>query len=282
VPIIFAKMSVPGRITFADIRYSRARLNNNVGESCSIARSRRNCSSSFIASLPAGAVFHSRYSAIFTRWSDRVCDRCPYNDNAPGSAPSRSASRATAAGGAEPTSSGTNPSHGNVHSWTSIPSRSAVPRPRPGSTNATSADVGVKNRINSSLLISGNDRSCSSCSSENIFSDKTPPQRPVPEKPDQNVAAMITNLHNAASSYITAGQRYIRWKFLHCYRDPYWRRPEIEGMPLLRARHVRRWITRLPEQYGPEHVAELAAAAERRFPPYLDPADPADPAANRG
>ena len=67
VPIIFASTIAPGRITFADTRYSRARLNSSAGESCSVARSRRNRSSSFICSLPAGAVFHPRYSAIFAR-----------------------------------------------------------------------------------------------------------------------------------------------------------------------------------------------------------------------
>ena len=58
---IFATMTTPGRIVFAEIRYSAARLNSSVGESCSIARSSRNCSRSFIASLPAGAVFQLRY-----------------------------------------------------------------------------------------------------------------------------------------------------------------------------------------------------------------------------
>ena len=42
-----------------------------------------------------------------------------------------SASRVTATGGAAVTSSGTNPSHGNVHGWTASPSRSPGPRPRP-------------------------------------------------------------------------------------------------------------------------------------------------------
>lgn len=49
------------------------------------------------------------------------------------------------------------PSHGNVHSCTANPSRSVGPRPRPGSTNAASAAVSVKNRINSSVPMSGND-----------------------------------------------------------------------------------------------------------------------------
>jgi hypothetical protein len=67
VPIIFASVTAPGRITFADIRYSRARLNNSVGESCSIARSSRNCSSSFISRPPSAAVFHPRYLATLAR-----------------------------------------------------------------------------------------------------------------------------------------------------------------------------------------------------------------------
>ena len=58
-------------------------------------------------------------------------------------------------------------SHGSVHSCTARPSRSAGPRPRPGSMKATSAGVSVKNRISSSRLMSGNDRSRSSSSSEN-------------------------------------------------------------------------------------------------------------------
>ncbi|MEQ4726228.1 hypothetical protein [Nonomuraea sp. B19D2] len=51
----------PGRTTCADIRYSRARLNSTVGESCSIARSSRNWVSSFNASLSGAVVFHPRY-----------------------------------------------------------------------------------------------------------------------------------------------------------------------------------------------------------------------------
>ena len=67
LPTIFASVTAPGRITFADIRYSRARLNNSVGESCSIARSSRNCSSSFISRLPSAAVFQPRYLATLAR-----------------------------------------------------------------------------------------------------------------------------------------------------------------------------------------------------------------------
>ncbi|HZD13765.1 MAG TPA: hypothetical protein VE196_01225 [Pseudonocardiaceae bacterium] len=57
---IFATITTPGRIVFAEIRYSLANVNNNVGESCSIARSSSNCSQSFIAGLAAGALCHPR------------------------------------------------------------------------------------------------------------------------------------------------------------------------------------------------------------------------------
>jgi len=82
-------------------------------------------------------------------------------------------------GGAATTSSGTNPSHGNVHSATDSPNRSAGPRPRPGSTNATSAGARVKNRNNSSRPISGNPRSRSSSSSANtcVANRDLPPTR---------------------------------------------------------------------------------------------------------
>ena len=48
-------VTTPGRIVFAEIRYSAATVNSNPGESCSIARSSRNCSRSFITALSAGA-----------------------------------------------------------------------------------------------------------------------------------------------------------------------------------------------------------------------------------
>src|SRR5262249_31063 len=50
---------------------------------------------------------------------------------------------------------------------TASPSRSTGPRPRPGSTNATSAGVSVKHRISSSVPMSGYDRSRSIWSSGN-------------------------------------------------------------------------------------------------------------------
>jgi len=61
---------------------------------------------------------------------------------------------------------------------------------------------------------------------------------------------------------------------IHGAKLPYWRRPQIEGIPLLRARHVRRWITSLPAVHDPGSVAAIAAAASRRFPPYTRPDDP--------
>ncbi|MER6816446.1 nuclease-related domain-containing protein [Spirillospora sp. NPDC000708] len=61
---------------------------------------------------------------------------------------------------------------------------------------------------------------------------------------------------------------------IHGARLPYWRRPEIEGIPLLRARQVRRWITGLPAVHDAATVARLAEAAARRFPAYVAPADP--------
>ena len=70
----------------------------------------------------------------------------PIPPSTAGSSPSRSGSRATAAGGAAHTSSGTNPSYGNVASATASPSLSVGP-PRSGSRNATSAGVNVKYRI---------------------------------------------------------------------------------------------------------------------------------------
>ncbi|GAA3519780.1 hypothetical protein FHR32_007208 [Streptosporangium album] len=79
------------------------------------------------------------------------------------------ASRCTAACGTDQMSSGTNPSHGNVHSCTANPKRAAEPRPPPRlklSMNPRSFRVNVKNLINSSLPMSGYDRSRSICSSE--------------------------------------------------------------------------------------------------------------------
>lgn len=47
-------------------------------------------------------------------WSVRVCARLPYPCNTLGSGPNCSAALATAAAGAEPTSSGTNPNQGRT------------------------------------------------------------------------------------------------------------------------------------------------------------------------
>jgi len=79
--------------------------------------------------------------------------------------PSFSDSRATTAAGAAATSSGTNPSHGSVHSCTATPI--TLPGPRNFRTNASSADPSVKYRISSARAGSGKPRSCASSSSEN-------------------------------------------------------------------------------------------------------------------
>ena len=55
----------PGRITCAEIKYSHASLNNNVGESCSIARANRNSSNS-LNSNDVGTR-HPRYRATSRR-----------------------------------------------------------------------------------------------------------------------------------------------------------------------------------------------------------------------
>jgi hypothetical protein len=65
-------------------------------------------------------------------------------------------SRAPATGGAALTSSSTNPSHGNVHSWTAKPKPCAGPLARREATNSTSAGVNVKNLIGWSCPMSGN------------------------------------------------------------------------------------------------------------------------------
>jgi hypothetical protein len=171
----------PGRITRAEIRNSHASRNSSVGESCSIARARRHSSSSFSSSVVGTR--HPRYCAASRRCSVRVLARRPYERIAAGSTRSCSAKRSTAACGAEATSSGTNPSHGNVHTATARPSRSAGPRPRPGSTNATSAGARVKNRNKSSRPISGNRRSPSSSSSLNTGATTRQPPTRTPKMP---------------------------------------------------------------------------------------------------
>ena len=61
----FTTVTGPGRITRAEIKYSHASRNSNVGESCSIARASRNSSSSFSSSSPAGR--HRRYRVTSRR-----------------------------------------------------------------------------------------------------------------------------------------------------------------------------------------------------------------------
>lgn len=95
----------------------------------------------------------------------------------------------------------------------------ACPADQLGLTNAArSAAVGVKYLISSSPVISGYERSCSS---ENIFSDNAPPLPAVPDETGTNVAAVMLTCRRRSSAYIYAGQRLLRWKFLHCYRRPW-------------------------------------------------------------
>lgn len=56
---------------------------------------------------------------------------------------------------------------------------------------------------------------------------------------------------------------------IHGAKLPPWRTPVVDGVPLLPARQVRRWIARRPRQLTDDQVAQLAAACERLFPPYI-------------
>jgi hypothetical protein len=98
--------------------------------------------------------------------------------------PSLSDSRATAAAGAAGTSSGTNPSHGSVHSCTAAPSMFFLSRnPR---MNSSSAGVSMKNLISSARPISGNPRSCTSSSAENTSLVATGAPSPEDQTPTEN------------------------------------------------------------------------------------------------
>jgi len=98
--------------------------------------------------------------------------------------PSLSDSRATAAAGAAATSSGTNPSHGSVHSCTAAPSTFFLSRNL--LTNSSSAGVRVKNLISSAQAGSGNARSCASSSSENTSLVATGAPSPEEQTPMEN------------------------------------------------------------------------------------------------
>jgi hypothetical protein len=103
----------------------------------------------------------------------RGCSRSPYPRSSPIGIPNRCDNRATAGAGAAVTSSGTNPSHGNVHNYIATPS---TLRPvRYLRRNASSALVNVKYRIRSARVISGNPRSRASSSPENTARVATRP-----------------------------------------------------------------------------------------------------------
>jgi GNAT superfamily N-acetyltransferase len=78
----------------------------------------------------------------------------------------------------------------------------------------------VKYLISSSLVISGNDRSCSSCSSENIFSDTSHPSARLVQTGSERCGIDHQLTNQAFRLDISAGRSYIRPKLRQCYRDP--------------------------------------------------------------
>jgi hypothetical protein len=81
----------------------------------------------------------------------------------------------------------------------------------------TSEGVNVKYRINSSRLISGNDRNCSYCSRENIFSDNAGHRHRAGTNQAERSGS---DLLPGGGSRLIAGQRHIR-RILGCgYGDP--------------------------------------------------------------
>jgi hypothetical protein len=55
---------------------------------------------------------------------------------------------------------------------------------------------------------------------------------------------------------------------IHGAKLPPWRTPVVQGIPMLEARQVRRWIARQPRRLTPQQVAEIRLHCERLFPPY--------------
>lgn len=55
---------------------------------------------------------------------------------------------------------------------------------------------------------------------------------------------------------------------------PRWRTLTVNGIPLLRARQLHRWITRHPVCFDAAEVASVAAACDRALPPYLAHEEP--------
>lgn len=76
--------------------------------------------------------------------------------------------------------------------------------------------LNVKYRNSSSRLISGNDRNCSYCSQENIFSDT---RLPPPHRTNQTERSG-GDLQRGVAFDINAGRRHIRPKFVRGYGHP--------------------------------------------------------------
>jgi hypothetical protein len=55
---------------------------------------------------------------------------------------------------------------------------------------------------------------------------------------------------------------------VHGAKLPPWRIVDVNGIPLLPARQVRRFIARQPRTLTPDEVARISASAKRLFPPY--------------
>jgi hypothetical protein len=135
VPTIFANAIAPGRITFADIRYSRARferqrrgvvLHRPVGQELL----------QFLHLLTAGrGLFPAQVLGDLAHVVGPGPGPLSISPQRPGCRPSALANRATATGGAALTSSGTNPSQRRDHHGHPQPVRRAPAPPR--STNAS-------------------------------------------------------------------------------------------------------------------------------------------------
>ncbi|GAA2419877.1 hypothetical protein GCM10010404_92860 [Nonomuraea africana] len=56
---------------------------------------------------------------------------------------------------------------------------------------------------------------------------------------------------------------------VHGAKMPRWRTLTVNGIPLLRARQLHRWIIRHPPRFDAAEVAKLAAVCDRALPPYI-------------
>jgi hypothetical protein len=110
--------------------------------------------------------------------------------------------------------------HAQIHDLREVARRANEWLAVQGQASGAGSGVNVKYLISSSLVISGNDRSCSSCSSENIFSDTSHPSaRPV-ETGSERSGSDHQSTNQALHLDIAAGRGYIRPKLRQRYRDP--------------------------------------------------------------